>query len=117
MENSTDGQMITAGEMKEDTDGSHPYEETIIDTLQPGESTNFSYQVIVKDVDEINSNGLYGKVLVSADGIEEKEYNTVKNTIRRGKIELSIKRSGTENIEDMKIWSNGAYYLETSVKI
>ena len=116
MENSTDGQMITAGEMKEDTDGSHPYEETIIDTLQPGESTNFSYQVIVKDVDEINSNGLYGKVLVSADGIEEKEYNSVKNTIRRGKIELSIKRSGTENIEDMKIWSNGAYYLETSVK-
>ena len=113
---STDGTEVLTGEWKEDTDSSHIYEEGTIDSILPGETKTFSYQVKVKKLEDANSDEVYGKIIISADGIEEKEYQTIKNKIRDAKIELSLTRSGKEDANIMKIYTKDMYNLTATIK-
>lgn len=101
---SNTGTEILKGEWKEDTDGTHIYEEGTIDSILPGETKTFSYQVKVKKLEDANSDEVYGKITISADGIEEKEYQTIKNKIRNANIELIMDIAGEEDASDENMY-------------
>ena len=113
---STTGDEVLTGKWTEDVDGNHLYETEKINSLAAGETKTFSYQVKVKHLDEISVPEVYGKVTISADNIEEKEYNTIKNKVINGKIELSVTRTGSEDINNMNIYSLDLYKISTNVK-
>lgn len=115
-ENSTDGEQVLTGEWKEDVDGKHLQETTTIESIAPGETKVFSYQVKVKHLENISSSEIYGKIYVSADGIQEKEYQTIKNKIINAKVELSVARAGLENVNNMDTYTLDMYNLSTKVK-
>ena len=111
---STDENVMT-GEWKEDLDNSHPYEVGEFASILPGESKFFTYQVKVKQVNDDVSK-VYGKILISADGIEEKEYQTIKNTIREAELSMRLTKAGLENLDNMKVYSNYPYNLNLIIK-
>ena len=113
---STDGKLTDTGEWKEDVEGDHLYDTATMESLAPGQSATFTYQVKVKHMDEINGSDVYGKIYVSADGIEEKEFNSIKNQIVDADVEVTLAKTGNEKLGSMTI-STGEYYkLNVKVK-
>ena len=113
---STDGSIVTTGEMKEDVDNEFPYQEKVVESLLPGESIVYSYEVKVKSFNDIASENVQGKVLISANGIEEKEYLTIKNPVTRAAVELSLRTYGLEDVTNMYIGSNDEWIFSIDVK-
>ena len=109
-------QVDIIGNYEEDIDGIKNYEEFTIDTLVPGDSRTFTYQVIVKDLNEIENPEVYGKILVSANNTEDQEINTIKNIIKEGKIEIRTEMSTTEFADKSVILSETAFQFKTYIK-
>lgn len=95
------------GQYEEDINNQKIYEEFSIDTLNPGESKVFKYQVIVKDLKDISNPEVYGKIKVTGDNFEEKNIETIKNKIIDGDISVLVAYGATENVEDSKVYTQG----------
>lgn len=116
---STTGLPATTGEWIEDTKQEHEFDSIEIETLQPGESTKFEYQVVVNDLKELkdyNDKTVYGEIYISAEGIEENKIQTLKNNITDGDIYVSIVRSGEEDVTQMFLFDGDDYKLQVDVK-
>lgn len=116
---STTGLPATTGEWIEDTKQEHEFDSIEIETLQPGESTKFEYQVVVNDLKELkdyNDKTVYGEIYISAEGIEENKIQTLKNNITDGDIYVRIVRSGQEDITQMFLYDGEDYKLRVDVK-
>ncbi len=57
------------------------------------------YQVIVRDLSEIENPEVYGNIVVSVEGYDNNEVNTFKNKIEEGKLEVKLSNIGTESID------------------
>ena len=69
-----------------------------IETLNPGETSVLEYQISVKEVEEDNQK-LTGKILISADDIETKEYNNITNNIEQGELKVTVRNQYSEQIK------------------
>ena len=76
-----------------------------IKSLKPGETTEISYQFSVKEVTGENET-TSGKIKVSAEGLEDKEIETLTNKIKQAKLKLQM-RNKLE--EEYSISSNREY--------
>ena len=72
-------------------DGSKAFEEFSIDVLKPNETRIFKYQVIVKDLKDIVTPNVYGKIIVSGDNFIEQQIETVKNKIVEADLKILAK--------------------------
>lgn len=93
------------GKYIEDVNNEKIYEEFIIDTLNPGETKVFKYQVIVKDLKDIKVPEVFGKIKVQGDNFEEKNIETIKNKIIDGDISVLTEFGATENEQDSKVYA------------
>ncbi|MCI8636510.1 MAG: hypothetical protein HFJ36_01385 [Clostridia bacterium] len=69
-----------------------------IDTLNPGETKEVSYQVSVKEVED-NNQELTGEIKITADNYEEKTIQNITNKIETGNIKATIQFLYSEDIE------------------
>ena len=69
-----------------------------IDTLNPGETKEVSYQISVKEVED-NNQELTGKIKIIADNYEEKTIQNITNKIETGNIKATIKFLYSEDIK------------------
>ena len=69
-----------------------------IETLNPGETSVLEYQISVKEVEGDNQK-LTGKILISADDIETKEYNNITNNIEQGELKVTVRNQYSEQIK------------------
>ena len=115
---STTGGPATTGEWKEDTDGSYKYATMNIPELKPGENTKFEYYVITNKLNELQNDDkqVYGKITIKSDEIDEFSVETIKNTIKEAKLELSVTRAGLEDVNNMYVASTDYYSLQATVK-
>ena len=90
--------------------------EFTIESLSPEESKTFEYQVIVRDLSEIENPEVYGNILVSVDGYDDVEVNTFKNKIEEGKLEVRLSNIGTESINDEDNITSISLGLSTEIK-
>lgn len=114
--NSTTMQEDLIGMWKEDENGEHIYENLEIPVLNPGETSVFEYQAKVKHLSEISNPEVYGKITISADGIEEKQYETIKNKIKNAEVEVVVTTAGRSVAGDQKLYSTHLLLLQTDVK-
>lgn len=70
----------------------------VIDKIAAGETKVLTYQARVKQVTEENQQ-TFGNIKVSADGIDDLEIATVKNSIISGKVELTVKDALNAELE------------------
>ena len=111
---SSTGEDTLTGEWIEDTEKKHEYDELKIDSLEPGESRVFEYQVIVNDLtflQDFNDKTVYGNINISADGIEEEKITTQKNPIIDSELEIRLLKGGLEDANYMVINSGEDYQL------
>jgi len=106
----------TVRQMKEYNNEEKEYVQFEIETLNPGETKTFDYQVIVKKIDEININQIYGSILISADNINEQKIETIKNNVKNGEIEIKVKTKSTESIDGREFGSLGGIDLVISFR-
>lgn len=85
--------------MKEFTEDEREFEEFKIGNLEPNESKTIEYEVIVKDLSEIQNPEVYGKVMLSYDNFEEKYIETIKNKINDADLEVRLEYHSTEGLE------------------
>lgn len=90
---------------EEDVKGEKIFDEMLIESLAPGESKTFSYQVVTKELTTENQM-VYGIVSVSADNLEEKTIETIKNQVKDGKLEMKIIWGATESVEEKDALTN-----------
>ncbi len=114
--NSTTLKEDLIGMWKEDENGEHIYETSEIEVLNPGETTVFTYQVKVKHLNQISNPEVYGKVIISADGMEEKEYETIKNKVKSAEVELEVTTHGRELANTPGVYSDNIFILDTLVR-
>lgn len=79
--------------------------EIMVDSIGPGEMVEMAYQFSVKEVENEN-NFTQGKIVITADELESKEIETLKNPILTGKLKLQM-RSKYE--EEYKVTTNREY--------
>ena len=97
-------------------DGSKGYEEFEIDSLNPGETKIFKYQVIVRDLKDTLSNEVFGKIKVFGDNINEINIETIKNTIIDGEFSVLTEYGTTESKKDTIIYSLAPLRFEVRFK-
>ena len=90
---------------EEDVNGKKIFDEMLIESLAPGESKTFSYQVVTKELTTENQM-VYGVISVSADNLEENVIETTKNQVKDGKIEMKIIWGATESVEEKDALTN-----------
>jgi hypothetical protein len=96
----------------EDTEGEKEFEEFSIETLEPNESYTFEYQaVVLKDATET-----YGKIFISADGIEEKEVHTMTIPVKKALLEVRVGYGPTEDIGQNDTLSGGQFTIAAYIK-
>ena len=100
------------GEFVEDKNGEKLYEEFFIDSLKPGETKSFEYQVIVKDLKDIQNPEVFGKIEVYADSFETMYVETIKNKIVDGNISVLTEYGATENPNDSLIYAQAPLRFE-----
>lgn len=104
------------GTYVEDTDNEKQYEEFTIESLEPGESRTFEYQVIVKRLNEMENPEVYGKIVISADNIDNQNISTIKNNVNEAKFEIRVASKGSETVNNMDQKSNTNIYYRVFVK-
>ena len=90
--------------------------EFTIESLSPEESKTFEYQVIVRDLSEIENSEVYGNILVSVDGYDDIEVNTFKNKIEEGKLEVRLSNTSTESVNNEDNITNISSGLAVDIK-
>ena len=110
------GHEYTVREKKEFTNEEKEYEEFTIESLQSGEIKTFEYEVIVKDLKEIELPEVYGKLKVTIDGTSEVETKTFKNNILDAEVETKIAMAVTEGVDDDKIFTDCNMQMKSIVK-
>ena len=100
------------GEFVEDKNGEKLYEEFFIDSLKPGETKSFEYQVIVKDLKDIQNPEVFGKIEVYGDSFETLNVETIKNKIVDGDISVLTEYGATENPNDSLIYAQAPLRFE-----
>lgn len=113
---SSTGEEATTGDWVEDKDGTHSVEEFTIDSLNPGETKNVSYQIVVDKKVESENSTVFGNIEVTADGIETSNIETVKNEIKNADLRLIVKSGIQEDVRSLELASNSAYRIHTDVK-
>ena len=103
-------------QMKEYTQDEKEYVEFTIDSLAPGTSKTIEFQAIVKDLSEIDTPEVYGKIIVSNDSNAEKEVTTFKNEVKEANLEVLIKKVGTELVDEEKNITNDSIGLYSYIK-
>ena len=103
--NYQDTEEYELGEYVEDIDNTKVFEEFKIDTLAPNETKIFKYQVIVKDLKDIEKPEVYGKIKVLGDNFEEVNINTIKNKIVDADISVLTAFGATENPKDSMVYA------------
>ena len=100
--------------LREFTSEEKEYTEFTIDSLEPGENNTFEYQVIVRDLSEIETPEVYGKIQIRYDGTIEKNVETIKNGVEEALLEVRVGYANTETIEDLEIATQKQFkaYLE-----
>lgn len=106
---STDGSNAPIYKDLEDKDGTHRTSELSIDSLKPGESQIFTYQIFARNNQADGSRDVYGTLKVTADGIEEQEIKTVSNNIIDSEIELEVFPATQEPVSVVNIPSCNSY--------
>lgn len=79
--------------------------ELILESIKAGESLEVEYQFSVKEMIE-EAQITTGKIKITADGIEDKEIETLKNPIRQGKLKLQMRNKSEE---EYKMFTNREY--------
>ena len=106
---STDGESSQIYRDLEDKDGTHKTSELTIESLNPGESKVFTYQVFARNNQADGSRDVYGTLKVTADGIEEEEIKTVSNNIVDSDIELEVLPATSEPVDMTELPTCNAY--------
>ena len=106
---STDGSNDPIYRDLEDKDGTHRTSELTIESLKPGESQVFTYQVFARNNQADGSRDVYGTLKVTADGIEEQEIKTVSNNIVDSELELEIFPATQEPVSMTELPTCNAY--------
>ncbi len=91
-----DGEMMTIYHIEENEKLTS--KELTIKNLKPGETSIVEYQISVKEVEEDNQK-LTGKIEISADGTETKEFKNMTNSIEQGNIKLTIRNQYSEEVK------------------
>ena len=116
---STDGEETLTGEWIEDRTNEHQYDFIKIDSLAPGESHVFEYQVVVNDLtflQDYNDKSVYGNIVINGEGLEEKTITTIKNPIVDAELEIRLEKNGLENANKMAIVSGEDYFIRVYIK-
>lgn len=79
--------------------------ELTIESIAVGESLEVEYQFSVKEV-ESETEMTTGKISITADGLENKEIETLKNPIKQGKLKLQMRNKSEE---EYKMFTNREY--------
>jgi uncharacterized repeat protein (TIGR01451 family) len=106
----------TAKRIKEYTNEEKEYSEFSIESLAPGESKTLEYEVVVKDLSEIETQEVYGVVTISADEVAEKIVESQKNNIIDAELEVSIRNDGTESLDGTDVITNTMISMSSYVK-
>ena len=102
-------------EFVEDKEGEHLTEEFTIDNLAAGESKTFTYQAVVKNINEIQGEMAFGKIDITADDMDSKHVETIKNKIVDADLGLITRYAFTENDDD-KLYVNYDYNVTVDVR-
>lgn len=102
-------------EYVEDREGNHPEEVFTINQLAAGESKTFTYQAVVKNINDIQGETTFGKIDVTADNMDSKHIETIKNKIEDGDVGLITHYAFTENDDD-KLYVNYDYNVSVDVR-
>ncbi|MBR3512452.1 MAG: hypothetical protein IKN74_05830 [Clostridia bacterium] len=102
-------------EFVEDKEGEHLTEEFTIDNLAAGESKTFTYQAVVKNINEIQGEMAFGKIDITADDMDSKHVETIKNKIVDADLGLITRYAFTENDDD-KLSVNYDYNVTVDVR-
>lgn len=132
-----EGEVYISRMYEEDTDGTRSQDEMVIESLKPGESKTFEYQVITKMLPEENNEEIenkteqlvademveevkdifvYGVITVTADNITEKIIETIKNKVVDAELEVRLGYAGTEDINEEDALTNFELKVYTYVK-
>ena len=107
----------TTKQMKEFTKDEKEYIEFNVQSLKPGESKTFEYEVIVDSLEENADNTeVYGVITLLGTNIEEKTVETIKNKIAESKIELRVEKNGTESLNLDENFTNTGFSFAIYVK-
>ena len=116
---SSDGEEVLTGEWIEDRDGTHTSDSLEIESLKPGESKIFEYQVVVNDLtllQDHNDKQVYGNITIQANGIDEQKIETIKNPIINAELEIQLEKNGLEDATNMIIEAGESYFLRVYLK-
>ena len=116
---SSDGEEVLTGEWIEDRDGTHTSDTLEIESLKPGESKIFEYQVVVNDLtllQDHNDKQVYGNITIQANGIDEQKIETIKNPIIDSELEIQLEKNGLEDVNYMTIEAGENYFLRVYLK-
>ena len=69
-----------------------------IEKIEAGKTATVKYQTSVKEV-EGNDQKVLGKIKVSADGIKEREFNSIEHNIEQSELKLNIMNRYSEDVE------------------
>lgn len=69
-----------------------------IEKIEAGKTAKVKYQISVKEV-EGNDKKVTGKIKVSADGIKEKEFNSIEHNIEQSDLKLNIMNRYSEDVD------------------
>lgn len=103
-------------QMKEYTNQEKEYSEFVINSLAPGESKTFEYQVIVKKLNEIENKEVDGIIKVTANNIDEKNLKLAKLQINKAELEVLIENDTTESIDGTNYETNSIINLKSKIK-
>lgn len=91
----------------EDINSEKIFDELIIEQLNPGESRTFEYQAIVRNIEATTEDiFVYGITTVSADNIEERQVETIKNKVNSANVEVKLIWGATESLEEKDALTN-----------
>lgn len=102
-------------QMKEYLPEEKEYVEFAIDTLYPEQSQTLEYQVVVRDLSEIEIPDVYGKIKILVEGYDETEITTSKKLIQEGKLEVVLTSRGTETADEMQNVTNISRALAVNI--
>ena len=92
------------------------YAEFTIEALGAGETRTFEYEVIVKDLIEIENPEVYGKIKVMAVNVEETTINTFKNSINEAELEVMFENDSTESLDGTELLSKNFINLVSKIR-
>lgn len=116
LENYDNYEIFQSKRMKEYTNEEMEYSEVSLAKLGAEESKTLEFQVIVKDLSEIETPEVYGEVTILKSNQEISKVQTFKNEIREAKVELLLSSASNESLNDMTFSSDSRFDVCLDVK-